>query len=214
MGLADKIKSLLTGAKTLARVSLEELRAERLRLEKIEERLTGEIDKLEHEKQELFARGTRESSPRQQVALARKIKEFDVVARAKDRQLAMIAKQVRILSGLTVLKESQELVDELGMSSLVNKMDLADLQRYVDRASIEGQFHMDRFTEMLHALESGEDEMLEPEEADTQAIVAAMQQAQAAEAEPTSIAITNGMTRVNEILKQSRSEPHDTEELA
>ena len=200
MALLDAIKGLFTGKKRLDSVTVEELRRERIRLEQVEQRVGREIDELETRKKDLFAKGKDESSQRQQIALARKIKELDASAQAKDRQLAMISRQLRILAGLTAIKENQSLVKELGVSSIISRMDLEELQRFVEKATVEGQFQMERFAQILKTVEPPEGAELAAEDADTLAIVAAMQEARQAEQGSGEAGVAEAMRKVDQVL--------------
>jgi len=210
MALFDGVKRLFTGKKRLSKVTPDEIRRERIRLEQIEQRVGKEIDELERRKQELFVKGRGDVTQRQQVGLARKIKELDVGARAKDKQLALVSRQMRVLSGLTMIKENEALARDLGVSSIVSKMDLGELQQYVERATVDGQFQMERLAEILGTLEAPLDQDVAiTEDGDTMAIVAAMQEAREAEVTDPD-AIAEGMRQVNEILS---TESDDKEAL-
>jgi len=210
MDILGKIKGMISGKKRLEKISVDELRKERLRMEQIEQRVGREIDDLEKRKGQLFLKGKDEQSQRQQIAIARKIKELDATAKAKDRQLAMVSRQIRILSGLSAIKENQSLVQELGVSSIVSKMDMDELQSYVDKATVEGQFQMERFAQILKTMETGEDLGLgEGEDADTLAIVAAMQEAKGAEIENPDAAVSESIKKVDDILGADAAEPSE-----
>ena len=206
MALLDAIKGLFTGKKRLDSVTVEELRRERIRLEQVEQRVGREIDELETRKKDLFAKGKDESSQRQQIALARKIKELDASAQAKDRQLAMVSRQMRILGGLSTLKENQSMMKEMGVSSINSKKDLSDLQAFVEKATVEGQFQMERFAEILKTMEVPEGMELAGEDDDTLAIVAAMQEARLAESGDAEAVVKDGMNKVDNILRKKEGE--------
>ena len=214
MEFLDKLKGLVFGKKRLEKISIDELRKERLRLEQIEHRIGREIDDLEKRKGQLFQKGKDEASQRQQIAIARKIRELDGSAKGKDGQLAMISRQMRILAGLTTIKENNSLVQELGVSSIVSKMDLDELQSYVEKATVEGQFQMERFAQILKAMDTGDGlELAEAEDADTLAIVAAMQEARGAEVTDPDAALESGMRKVDQILHADRKAEAPEEDL-
>ena len=57
-------------------------------------------------------------------------------------------------------------------------LDLAELQSFVEKATVEGQFHMDKFNEILGALSSAQGVYkFESDDADTLAILDAMNRA-------------------------------------
>jgi len=211
MEILDAIKGLFSGRKKLDKVSTDELRRERIRLDQVEQRIGREVDELEARKKELFVKGRDESSQRQQIALARKIKELDASAQAKDRQLAMISRQMRILAGLQILKENRALVKDLGVSSIVSKMDLEELQKFVEKATVEGQFQMERFAQILKTIETPEGMELAGEDGDTLAIVAAMQEAREAERDSPEASVQEGMKKVDRLL-HARDDRQDAAE--
>ncbi len=154
------------------------IRRERIRIEQTELKITREIDELEQQKAALFTKGTNCDSDRQRVQIARKINEVDGVIRAKDQQLAMISKNQRVLQGVAQLKENERLLRDLGMEGLVGKMDLVELQSYIEQATVEGQFQMERFTRLLESLDGAEAVFhTTNEDAETLAILDAMHEA-------------------------------------
>jgi len=210
MDLVGKIKNAFGGKKGFDKVTSEEIRRERIRLEQIEQRLNKDIDEVEKRKKQLFTKGKDETGQRQQIAIARKIKELDVSAQAKDKQLAMVSKQMRVLTGFQVLKENQSLTEELGVSSIVSNMDIDELQAYVERATVEGQFQMERFASLIGTLEGPDGMESVSEDADTLAIVAAMQEAREAEStDPEAMNEDESMKKVDEILRKDKETEAD-----
>ncbi len=163
---------------TLTNVNPEDVRRERIKVEQAENRVTREIEELETQKDAFFNKGTHCDSDRQKLQYARKIKELDAQIVARDQQLNLISRNLRILNGVSQLKENERILRDLGMEGLVNKMDLAELQEYVEKATVEGQFQMDKFNEILSSLDSAEGVYQSGEEdADTLAILEAMNRA-------------------------------------
>ena len=117
MAIFEGIKEMFGGKKTIARVNLDELNQEKIRLEQKERQITGEVDKFEAEKRRLFLKGKDEAGQRQRLALARKIKELDSSTKAKDQQLAFLHKQLRIVGGLIQIKTQEKELGETGLSA-------------------------------------------------------------------------------------------------
>lgn len=163
---------------TLQGVSPEDVRREKIKVEQTETRVTREIEDLESRKEEFFAKGVKAGSDRQKLQYARKIKELDAQVQARDQQLALISRNLRVLNGISQLKENERVLRDLGMEGVVNTMDLTELQDYVEKATVEGQFQMDKFNEILGALDSAEGVYkFETDDSDTLAILDAMNQA-------------------------------------
>ena len=151
------LKNLFSKKKTLDDVTLDDLKREKIRLENEEGRFMRRAEDVEGEKKTLFLEGAKEGVPQhRRVLLARKIKERDAEAVNLERNLQMFSKQLRIINGFIMLKENQRIMRESGISSIISKVDLQDLQIYVDQATIEGSFHMEKFSEMLGALEGAD----------------------------------------------------------
>lgn len=163
---------------SFSKLDPEAIRRERIRIEQTEIKITKDIEDLEQHKAALFTKGTRCTSDRQRLQIARKIKELDGLIRAKDQQLALISKNQRVLQGVAQLKENERLLRDLGMEGLVGKMDLTELHSYIEQSTVEGQFQMERFTKLLESLDGAESVYQgAPADAEIQAIVEAMQQA-------------------------------------
>ena len=207
MALADSVKRLISRKKSIDKISLDEMRRERIKLEQEESKMAHRIEDLEKRKETLFQKGKDESSQRQQLLIARKIKEYDVMARNYDKNMQLFSKQLRIINGFIQIKENQKLLHQAGISSLVNKMDLVKLQQYVEKSTVDGQFYLDKFSDIIGTLEESEKLVgVTSEDPDTLAIVTAMQEAKAAEAEDPESALKEGMKKVDQILHKEEPE--------
>lgn len=185
---------------TLATLNSEEVRRERIRIEQTELKITKEIEDLERQKEAFFRKGVEGGSERQRLQIARKIKELDGLTLAKDRQLTLISKNLRVLNGVAQLKENERLLKDLGMEGLVGKMDLVELQAYIEQATIEGQFQMERFTKLLGSLDEADATFqVGDEDEDTLKILNAMQTAAQVGTEG---AIEEGVEQVSKLLKK------------
>ena len=190
MNLIDNFKSMFSPKKSLKDLRVDDLNMEKIRLEQTERKLVAEIDDIESEKKGLFLKGKDESAARKQVIIARHIKELDVKAQNIDKNLSFISRQARIINGFIQVKENEKLMAQSGLSSTLATIDLATLQQYVEKASIDGVFHMDKLSEILGTLEQGERLSSIPgatEESDISDIVAQMQRAKESESDPTAV---------------------------
>jgi hypothetical protein len=182
--------------KTINDITLDELRREKVRLDQEEKKMLNRIRDIESQKKQLFESGVKNPSEREQKIMARKIKELDVEAKNMDRNLEFFSKQLRILNGFVQLKENQRLLSEMGVSSVLGNIDLQDLQIYIDKATLDGEFHLDKFNEILGTLEASGDTLAPMrEDDDVTAIVKAMQQAR--EAADPSQAVTDKYSEVD-----------------
>jgi hypothetical protein len=167
---------------------LDDLKREKIRLEQEERKMLARLREAENQKRQLFSEGVQKASDREQRVIARRIKELDVEAQNMDRMLQIISKQMRTINGLIQLKERSRLAAESGMGEMLQGIDLQDLIIYIDKASVDGEFQMDKFNELLRVLE--EAEAISPqyrEDQDVLDIVSAMQQAREAADSPEAL---------------------------
>ncbi len=170
---------------TIEDIKLDDLNKEQVRLDQEKRKLLMELRQIESDKRKFFEDGVKNSSERERAAIAREIKSLDMKAQNKDRILRSIEKQKQIIDGLILIKERARLMNESGLASVIGNMDLGDLIQYVDRASVDGEFHMRKFDEVLRTL--GQADSLSPEmseDADVLDILKQMEEARMAADNP------------------------------
>ena len=177
-GSEDKEGTAAIEGATLEDLKLDDLRREKVRLEQEERKMLARLRDVEGKKRQLFEEGISQASDREQRVIARRIKELDVRAANMDRMLQAISKQMRIINGLLQVKERTRVMAETGISKLLSDIDLGDLIVYVDQASVDGEFHMNKFDDLLGILE--EADSLSPEFREDQDVLEIMQAMQAA----------------------------------
>ncbi|MFN9136089.1 MAG: hypothetical protein ACK5YE_09630, partial [Planctomyces sp.] len=118
------------------------------------------------------------ASDRQKLFFARKVQELDQQVRARDQQLTLVSRNLKVLSALAQLKDNQRVLQTLGMEQLVGKLDLTELAGYVEQATVAGQLQMDHLAEILTSLNGAEAAFSTGnEDPETLAVFEAMQQA-------------------------------------
>jgi len=177
-GSDDKEGTAAIEGATLEDLKLDDLRREKVRLEQEERKMLARLRDVEGKKRQLFEEGISQASDREQRVIARRIKELDVRAANMDRMLQAISKQMRIINGLLQVKERTRVMAETGISKLLSDIDLGDLIVYVDQASVDGEFHMNKFDDLLGILE--EADSLSPEFREDQDVLEIMEAMQAA----------------------------------
>lgn len=166
-------------------LSLDDLRKEKIRFDQEERKLLARLREVEAEKKKLFEEGVRNAGEREQRVFARRIKETDLEAANMDRMLQVISKQMRIVNGLLQVKERSRMMVDSSMGALLKDMDLQDLISYVEKASVDGEFQEDKFSDLLRVMEeSGSLSPVYKEDQDVLDIMKAMQQAREAADNP------------------------------
>ena len=207
MAVLDPIRKWLDRKRSIEDLTMDELRREKIRLEQEEGKLAHRVEDLEKQKQQLFMKGKDEPSELQQRILASKIKEVDVQAKNLAKNLRFISRQLRIINGFLQIKENERLLKESGISSLISTIDLATLRTYVEQASIEGVFQLDKFQDILTTLEETDRVVGDVEEdKDVLDIMKAFQEAKLTEMESPEAAEEFGIRRLDEILSKEEAE--------
>jgi hypothetical protein len=119
--------------------------------------------------------------------------------------LAFFHKHLRIVDGLLQIKENMALLKELKIGSIITNMSVEDLTAYVEKATIQGQFEMEKFTSLLESLD-GATEIAGGTEVDSDlsAIVAAMEEARAAEDAGRPEGVDAAVKQVDKLLAKDR----------
>ena len=155
--LSDQFKKS-TPVRTLDDVSEDELRREQVRLEQQEKKFAKEIDDLEEQKKKLFADGQRAAgSVHRQRSIAQRIVGVDRQVKLTDRKLRAISKQLQAINNFLYLKQSRRELEGSGLFSIINSMDLEDLDGWIESASIDGELNMKRLEDMLVRVNSSMD---------------------------------------------------------
>lgn len=196
---------------SLHELPMDDMKKEKIRLEQEERKMLARLREVESQKKALFAEGVQKASDREMRVFARRIKDLDVEANNMDRMLQIISKQMRSINGLIMLKERASMASESGLLQLIQGIDLQELLVYIDRASVDGEFQIDKFDELIRALE--EADAISPqvsEDKDVLEIVRAMQSAREAGDSPEALEEKyDEFTRLQESKKSTQEEPSE-----
>lgn len=165
----------------LEEIPLDTLKKERTILEQEEKKTLTRLRELEARKRQLFSEGVQGNiSDREQTVLARKIKEMDSEVAGLDTVLQVLSKQMRVLTGLVQVKERSLLLSP-NSSTILSQLNMDDVLTYVNMASADGEFQINKFDDLLRAMDMNNSIAPEfKEEADVLEIKKAMQRAREA----------------------------------
>jgi hypothetical protein len=119
------------------------------------------------------------------------------------KHLQLFACQARVINGLVQIKDNQRILKDMGVSGLLSSLNLEELELYVEQATVDGKFHLERFGQVIRGMEDqqGSYEDAEDEE-DIRKIVEAMNAAQAAETTNPEQAVADGLRMVEDALHE------------
>jgi hypothetical protein len=183
MSIVDTLKGMFSKRRSLEDLGMDELLMARAQLEREQDRVLRKIGEIEKQKATLDAQGRAERSVRKQTLLAQQILQVEAQAKHYDRNLAFFSKQLRITDGMIFLKENQRVLSNTPLGDILGRMNMVELQEYVDKATLSGSFQLDKLNQLIGVFEES-DELLKGEEEDgrLKSIVAGWQRDQESEA--------------------------------
>jgi len=206
MELIESIKARLGGKKSIDKVSLDDLRREKIRLDREEARFVGRSEQIEKQKEQLFQQLVNEPSQVRQTILARKIKERDEEGKGHLRLSRYLGHQLRIVNGLIAIKEEARMMTKEAVG-LLSRIPFEELVSYVENVTTNSEFERSRIKDLLKTLEEGQSLATSPlaeEDEDVRKIVAIAQEirSQAEAGEVSSEKVQDGLHRVNKLLEK------------
>ncbi|GAP18530.1 hypothetical protein [Levilinea saccharolytica] len=187
-------------------IPLDTLKMEKIQLEQQEKKTLARLREIELRKRQLFGEGVQgQTSDREQMVLARKIRDLDGEAAGLDQVLQALSKQMRVLNGLIQIKE-RSLILSTSSQTILSRLNMDDVLRYVDLSSADGEFQMTKFDDLLRAMTMNASIAPEyREDKDVLDIMQAMQRAREA-GEVTEEQIDVELRALNEKKKKEESE--------
>jgi len=150
------LSNIFSRKKSLAKIPLDDLKREQIRMTQEERKIVAKVEDSEKRKRELFLQGKNEVSETKRRIIARDFKVADSKSQHLERSLQIFSRQIRIINGFVAIKENEQILKKMGISKLINNMDLVELQRYVEEATTEGEFMLEKFSTILGVMEEQE----------------------------------------------------------
>lgn len=139
---------LLTKRKTLATMSLAELRAQELLLANDRNRIQARIARLAQEKQQVIEKGAKEKTPELRRTLAQQFDLLHTEQMMLARHLNIRSKEHLTVSRLRMLRETAERSGARGRG-LISDGDLALIERLIESDQITAEMYQERLDALL-----------------------------------------------------------------
>jgi len=141
---------LTTKRKTLATMSVSELRAQEMLLENERNRMQAKMSKLAGDKQKIVARGAKEKTPELRRTFAQQFDLLHTEQMMIGRHLNIRSKELLTVSRLRMLRESSQR-SRLGAGALptIREGDLATIERLIENDKITSEMYQERLDEIL-----------------------------------------------------------------
>lgn len=135
-------------------LSLMDVKREEMKLSIRENQTIGKLEKLEKEREEIFAKGAKLKSPSRRRQLARVYEMKSGGAKMLERELNLISKELTTISALKLALERKERSKE-GIGHLLERVDEAELMTLLEDDKISQEMYAERLTEVLSTVTEG-----------------------------------------------------------
>lgn len=160
MKFGNLFEGLFPRKKTIRSVTPDDLRKERIGLENEERRLIKDLELRQKDDAQLlseYAAASQAGNDRQKKILARRVQELRSQMTSLDQRHGFLSKQMRVVNGLITIKENEAFLARLGANSKLAQMDLAELQHYVEQATVDGELTNEKLETLVATMnEAGE----------------------------------------------------------
>jgi hypothetical protein len=162
--------SILDIFKGRKKITAQDIRIEKIRLEQREKKLASDIEGMAKEKEELFRKGAGTTSKSLRMIYARKFEETTKRLQLMERESIRLWKEVRVI---TALNHVMEHTRGSGGERLLAKMtdgQMMDLMRLIDSDDIKGEVFNEKLDQMMGLIDAT-DAQKEPVGAEGQEIL-------------------------------------------
>jgi len=147
--LVSFFDSLFKKKTPLSKMTRAELRRQELLLEKDRTQLLNRIEKIAKDKQTVFDRGSKESTPEIRRVLAQEFELKTTEQLMLGRQLNIRSKEMLTISRLRMLRESADRAGQSNRLGLISETDLLRLGRLIESDAIKTELYQERLDEIL-----------------------------------------------------------------
>ncbi len=141
---------LTTKRKTLATMSVSELRAQEMLLENERNRMQAKMSKLAGDKQKIVERGAKEKTPELRRTFAQQFDLLHTEQMMIARHLNIRSKELLTVSRLRMLRESAQRTRlGAGVFPTIREGDLATIERLIENDKITSEMYQERLDEIL-----------------------------------------------------------------
>lgn len=166
MSIFEKLGNALGLKKRISLKSLpiDDLRREHISVKSELEKLEVESEKLEEEesqRKEEYKAAHLAKQENKKRAIALKIQNLQVMKKGLETRLAYTNRMFQTVAGLLMIKENMEFFNRLGVGSLISNMDMVELEKFIQSATVEGTLQQEKLAMMLQSVTDGTEMLAE-----------------------------------------------------
>ena len=148
MGIISRIRG-----NPFDRLELDQLGVEKIKLERRERLVIGDIRTLSGKQKLLLKSGFGKDISEQRV-LARQIDQADKQVKLKNIQLKRLSEEIKVVDNFIFVQENRELLEDSGFMKVITKIPKNKLSEYLGQINLQESLERDKVTGVLHTMES------------------------------------------------------------
>ena len=161
MGLLGDLFDRFKKQPSLWDLKLDDLNRERITLQQEQHKLDMEADRLHKDEIQLKSEYGEAQTPTQKKIVARKIQNTRLRSRAVDSKSAHCHKLTQTVNNFILIKDNMEFFDRMGVSTMLTQLDSAEIETYINEATIEGTLQQEKLANMLQQVGEGAERITE-----------------------------------------------------
>ena len=135
------------------KLKLDELSEEKIKLERRERLVIGDIRELSGKQKLLLKSGYGKAVSEQRV-LARQIDQADKQVKLKNIQLKRLSEEIKVVDNFVFVQENREFLEDSGFMKVITKIPKNKLSEYLGQVNLKESLERDKVTGVLHTMES------------------------------------------------------------
>lgn len=136
------------------KITGQDVRLEKIRLERREKKMGDELERLSRDKEEIFKKGAESSSKALRMIYARKFEETTKRLQLLEVESHRLWKQLRLVTALEFAFERTGRGGEGSLLARLGDREVAELLKLVDSDDVRGQVFMERMDEILGTVDA------------------------------------------------------------
>jgi len=141
-------------------LTLEQVKREEIKLGIRETQTLSKLEKLEKEREEIFAKGLKIKSPPRRRQLARVYEMKSSGVKMMERELSMLSKEITTISALKLALERRNNSKE-GVARILERVDEAKLMTYLEDDKISQEMYLEKLNGVLSTVTEGAGQITE-----------------------------------------------------
>jgi len=141
-------------------LTLEQVKREEIKLGIRETQTLSKLEKLEKEREDIFAKGLKIKSPPRRRQLARLYELKSSGVKTMERELSILSKEITTISALKLALERRNSSKE-GVSRILERVDEAKLMTYLEDDKISQEMYLEKLNGVLSTVTDGANQITE-----------------------------------------------------